>query len=102
MPIEGLAFLADDFAEPFADDGAVDVVVVSPALVSRVVRRVNVDALHLAGVVGQQRLEGDEVVALHDEVAAAGVAAGEFRHVLEQVKGHLQVVVHHSLFPNPV
>ena len=57
-------------AEPFADDGAVDVIVVSPALVPSVVRRVNVDAFDLAGVVGQQRLERDEVVALHDEVAA--------------------------------
>src|ERR1035441_7343541 len=102
VTVECLTFLADGFAEPFADEGAVDVVVVSPVLVSGVVGRVDGDALHLAGVVWQQGLECDEVVALHDEVAATGIAAGEIRHVLKQVKGHLQVVVHHGLFPNPV
>ena len=92
-------FLTDAWSP---DDPAVDVVVVGSALVAGVVRRVDVDALDLAGVIGQQRLERDQVVALDDEVAGARVAAGEFRHVFQQMKGHFQVVVHHRLFPDPV
>ena len=47
-----------------------------PAFVARVVRRVDVDALHLPGVVRKQRLERNEVVALDDEVAVARLPAG--------------------------
>ena len=35
-------------------------------------------------------------------VAAAGVAAGEVRNILEQPEGHLLVVVDDSLFSNPI
>jgi len=35
-------------------------------------------------------------------LSADGVVAGQVWHVFEQVKGHLQVMVHHGLFPNPV
>ena len=41
---------------------------VSPAFVTGVVGRVNVDALHLAGVGGQQRLQRLEVVGVDDEI----------------------------------
>ena len=102
MPVERFAFLADNFAEPFADDRAVDVVIVSPAFIAGVVRRVNVDALDLSGVERQQRLERHEIVALHYEVALARLTAGEFGHVFEQMKGDGMVMVHHRLLANPV
>ena len=54
------------------------------------------------GVVRQQRLERDKVVALHNEIAVARFTASEFGHILEQMKGNLLVMVHHRLFPNPV
>ena len=76
-------FLANNFAKPLTDERAVDAVVVNPSFVAGVVRRVNVDALDLPGVVRQQRLERDEVVALHDEIAVARLPARQFRHVLE-------------------
>ena len=64
---ESLRFVADGFAEPLSIRG-LDVVVVDPAFVAGVVGRVDVDALDLAGVVRQQRLERVEVVAVDDEV----------------------------------
>ena len=102
MPVKRLIFFAHDFTKPLADYGTVDVVVVSPAFVTGVVRRVNVDALDLAGVVRQQRLERHQIVALHDEVAAAGVARGKIRHVLEQMKRDVAVMIYHRVFSNPV
>jgi len=71
---EVFSFLANSFTKPFADQRAIDVVVVNPALVAGVVRRVNVDALDLPGVVREQRLKRHQIVALDDEIAAAGVA----------------------------
>ena len=56
------------FAEPFLHHRRVDVVVVSPSFVAGVVGWVNVDALHPAGVGGQQRLQRLEVVAVDDEI----------------------------------
>jgi hypothetical protein len=93
-------FVADDLAEPVADEGAV--VVVDPAFVAGVVRRVDVDAFDLARVVGQQGLERDEVVALDDEIAATGVAEGEIGHVLKQVERDFEVVIHHGVLADPV
>ncbi len=95
-------FLAHGFTEPVADERAVDVVVVCPAFVTGVVRRVDVDSLDLSGAVREQRLERDEVVALHDEITASGIATSQVRHVFEQVKWYLEVIIHHCLFSNPV
>ena len=95
-------FLAHGFAQPFLDERAVDVVVVNPAFVAGVVRRINVDALDLPGVVREQRLERHQIVALHNQIAAARIAAGKFRHILGQPKRDLVVMIHHGLFPNPV
>jgi hypothetical protein len=81
---------------------AVDVVVVDPALVAGVVGRVDVDALHLPGVARQQRLERVQVVALHDQVAAVAVAAGQFRHRLQQTEGHVLVVLDDGFLADPV
>jgi len=94
-----------DFAQPAADLRAVDVVVVDPALVAGVVRRVDVDALHLAGVARQQGLERVQVVALHDQVAAVAavvVAAAELWHRLQQAERHVLVVLDDGFLADPV
>ena len=54
--------------EPLAHEWAADVVVVAPAFVPGVVRRVDVDAVHLARVHRQQRLQSVQVVAVNDEI----------------------------------
>ena len=102
MPVERLPLLAHRLPQPFADDRAVHVVVVNPALVARVVGGVDVDALHLPGVIRKERLERDKIVALHDQIAVARFTAGEVGYVLEQAKGDFLVVAHHCLFPDPV
>jgi len=105
VPVQRLAFLAHDFAQPAADLRAVDVVVVDPALVAGVVRRVDVDALHLAGVARQQGLERVQVVALHDQVAAVAavvVAAAELWHRLQQAERHVLVVLDDGFLADPV
>ena len=66
VAVERFAFLSDDLAEPLANDRAVDIVVVGPAFVAGVVGRVDADTFHLAGIMWEQGLESDEVVALDD------------------------------------
>lgn len=70
--------------------------------VAGVVGRVDVDAFDLAGVVGQEGLEGQEVVALDEEVAGVGVADGEGGVGAQEVVGHLSVVVDDGVFSDPV
>ena len=50
----------------------------------RIVRRVDVDALHLSAIIGQQALERLQIVALDQHVAAAGRAGGKRRVALQQ------------------
>ena len=102
MPVEGFTFLADSLAEPLADGGTVDVVVVGPALVAGVVGWIDAGAFHPTPVIGKERFEPDEVVALHDQIAAAGVTAGELGHVLEQMERNLQVMVDDGVLADPV
>ena len=105
MPVQRLALFADHRAQPFADLGAVDVVVVGPAFVAGVVWRVDVDALDLARITRQQGLQGQQVVALHDEVAAGAIAGMTRRqrgHGLQQVERHVLVVFNNGIFADPV
>src|SRR5688572_24362293 len=102
MSVEGFAFLADDFAKPLADDWTVNVVIVGPAFVARVVGRIDADAFHLSGVVRKQGFEGDEIVSLNDEIARSRITTGEIRHILEQVEGNFQVMVDDGLLADPV
>ena len=102
MPRKILRLLADDGAEPAVDFRGVHLVVVNPALVAGVVGRIDVDAFHLARVFRQQRLEGVEIVPLHDEVSRFRAAVGELRIWLQQAKRHLLVVSDHRVFPDPV
>ena len=62
MPIECLTLLADDLPEPLTDDRTIDVVVVCPTLVARIIWWVDVDALDLPGVIREQRFERNEVM----------------------------------------
>ena len=88
--------------QPRFNDGTFDVVVVNPAFVAGVVRRVNVDALHLPGVVRQQRLERDQIVALHNEIARARLAHGKLRHVAQQMERNGVVMIHNGFFSDPI
>jgi len=44
MTAQVLALLAHDLTQPFFDPGVVHIVVIDPALIARVVRRINVAA----------------------------------------------------------
>jgi hypothetical protein len=101
MSVERLAFLADHLAQPATDLRAVDIVVVDPALVTGVVRRVDVNALHLAGVSGEQRLQRVQVVALDNQIAAVGHAAGQIGHRFEESERDVLVVFDHGVFADP-
>lgn len=101
MAIQGLAFLAHHLPKPFADLRAVDIVIVAPALIARIVWRINVDTLHLPGVSGQKRLEGVQIIALHEQIA--GIAAmRKFRDWLKQTERHLFMMADDSFLANPL
>ena len=58
--------------QPFANHRRVDIIVVAPAFVAGVVGRVNEDTVHLARILGQERLERVQIVPVHDQVAVKG------------------------------
>ena len=63
-----LSFLANHLAGPFFEHGLSQIVVVNPHLLSGVVGRIDVDALDLAGVSGEEGFEREQVVPFDDEV----------------------------------
>jgi len=50
MTEEVFSFLAHSFPQPFADEGTVNAVVVNPAFVPRIIRRIDIDAFDMSGV----------------------------------------------------
>lgn len=68
MPFQVFAIDRAVLPQPFLHHGAVDIVVVDPAFVARVIGRVDINALDLAGVLRQQRFERMQVVAVNDEI----------------------------------
>src|SRR5262245_39842355 len=67
-----------------------------------VVWRIDIDAFHLARVVRQKRLQGFEVVPLHEQIASVGVAY-RFRTVaMNEPIGYVAMVVQHRLLPDPI
>ena len=65
----GQIILSDFLAQPFLDHRTIHIVVIHPALIPRVIRRVYVDALHLSGVLRKQCLQRKEVVPFNNQVA---------------------------------
>ena len=89
-----LALLAHGVANPFLELRLREVVVVNPALVAGVVRRVNVDALDPARVRGQQTFQRQQIVALNDEIPVQRgfFGGGKFAVHLQRVMRHDAVI----------
>ena len=117
MPGEILALLADDFTKPFLDTRIIDIVVVAPSLIARIVRRIDVNALDLALVFRQKRLEREQVVAVDDHVTGIGRFAlflkrKGFRFsalcrikrplLFQNVVRHINVMIDHVFLTNPL
>ena len=66
-----LTFFADHFAQPFLYARVVHIVVVHPALIARVIRRVDVNAVHPPAKFRQQAFERKQVVAVYQKIVAA-------------------------------
>jgi hypothetical protein len=67
-----------------------------------IVRRINVNAFDLSGVVGQKRFEGEQIVSLDEQITRARVADGEIRNLLQQMKRHLAMMIFNRFLPDPV
>src|SRR5574344_2130609 len=100
MAREVLALLAADLAEPLFPLRIVDIVIVHPTFLARVVRRIDVDALDLALVARQQRLKRSKIVAVDDHVLRRRRRAMP-PLALQHTERHLVVVVDHLVFPSP-
>ena len=99
MAAQVLAFLTHYLAQPLFNPGVVHVVVIDPALVARVVGRINIDALDLPLIPGQQGLERLQIVSTDNHVVAGlGVVCILF---LQNPVGDFQVVVDYLAFADP-
>ena len=91
---------SDDFPQPPPNLRRINVVVVHPFFVSRIVGRINVDAFHLADVVRHERLERFEIVAFDEEILR--VPDGQLRVPFQEPKRYVFVVVHDCLLADPI
>ena len=89
----GQVISVNDLPEPVLDHGRVDVVVVNPVFISRVIGRVDINALDLARVCWQKRFKGLQIVAVDNKVVI------QFR-LIREVKNLLQTEKFDS--PKPV
>ena len=103
-----LSFFSHDLPEPGADARVVHIVIVDPILVPRVVRRIDVDAIHAPLVLRQQRLQRHEVVAVDDHVpvvrAALRMHARRIKRIffLQHMIRHVEMMIHDLALPDPL
>jgi hypothetical protein len=107
MPGEVLALFAYDLPKPLADFGVVHIVIVYPALIAGIVRRIYVDALNAALVPGQQGFEGLQIVAVDNHVGAAVILRMlpvliEAILPLQDAIRHFLMMVNDFVLPYPV
>ena len=99
MPGQVLALPANHLAQPLFDPRVVHIVVVDPALIARIIRRINIDTLDLSLVPGQQGLERIKIVTSDNHVLACfGVVC---ILLLQHPVGDFLVVVDDLAFPDP-
>ncbi len=92
--VAGQVVLAHFAAQPILHQRAVDVVIIGPGFVAGVVGRVDVNALHPSAIERQQGLEGQQVVAFHNQVSVRFLRLeGQFGNGLQRMVGDGQVVV---------
>ena len=101
-----LALFADNLAQPLLDLRVVDIIVIDPALVARVVRRIDIDALDAPLIPGQQRFQRFQIIAPNDHVLAAVVRLVLSVFIkavlaLQHPKRHVLMVIDHLAFSNP-
>ena len=88
-------------AQPVPHEGRIHVVVVRPALVARVVGRIDVDALYLSVIGRQQRLQRGQVIAVDDQVVVEArlLAQPVLARRQQLVEGYGQVMVLYEYLP---
>ena len=104
---EILALLADNLAKPLFHLKVVDIVIVHPTFLTRVVRRIDVNAIDLALELREEGLQGGEIVAVDDHVPRAVVlfvasVLVETVNPIQDVHRHVQMVVDDLVFSGPV
>ena len=95
-------FLANQCSKPFANFGRIYIVVVNPVFRTSVEGRIDIDALHLASVIGKQRLQSFKVVALNQQIARVRIANALVLVAMDQPIRHITMMVHHRLLPDPI
>src|SRR2546430_16121797 len=65
-----LPLFADRLADPLFELRLREIVVIDPALVARVVWRIDINALNPSGMGRKKGLQSDEIIAFNNEIAA--------------------------------
>jgi hypothetical protein len=90
------------FAKPCLHFRTVHIIVVNPAFIAGIVRRIDVYALNLAGIIWQKSFESQKVIGLHQKIAAVWVAAGKIFTFFEKVERDLAMMINYGFFSYPV
>ena len=75
MPLLVVAVHRAVFLQPALHQIGIHIVVVAPALVAGVIRRVNVNAIHPPRITRHQRFERMQIIAMHNQVALLHIPA---------------------------
>ena len=66
-----LALTADYLTEPLSNTGIIDIIVIHPALITGIIRRIDIDALNPALILRQKCLECFQIIAVNDHIITA-------------------------------
>ena len=68
MAAEILTLFTDHFAKPLLDLRIVDIVVIHPAFIARIIWRIDVDALNLSLIFRQQRFQRFQIISVNNHI----------------------------------
>jgi hypothetical protein len=102
VPAKIFPFAANDSFQPCPDFGAVHIVIVNPAFVAGIIGRVDIDALHLTAIIGEQRLERLQIIAFDQQIARVRIPRRKRAVAVQQPRRYFPVMIDDGGFADPV
>ena len=107
MAAQILAFFADDFIQPILYMWIIDVIIVDPSFISRVVRWIDIYAFYTAFVLRQETFQCEQIISVDDHILTAVIlfmltffikAVFTFKNAV----WHIQMMIHDLALAYPI
>src|SRR3989344_7908748 len=100
MPAQIFRFSADNFAKPLLNFWRINFIIVNPAFISSVVRRINVDAFYFPYVERHKSFQSFQIVSMNYKILRA-IADRKRFNFLQKLERNFLVMVRNLLFSYP-